>query len=171
MKISKDLEIDMGHAVTNHNSKCKHLHGHRYTIRATVDDKLITSGSAEGMVIDFSDLKKCMMDVLDAPYDHAFVIWEEDPRAKILTEAHEMWHNDFTKFHTLPFVPTAENLARYWFALLKNELEAVYNIKLYQIDVWETPTSCAVYTAEEHNQELHEIEQMLAFAHGERIGR
>lgn len=161
MKISKELQIDMGHAVTNHSSKCKHLHGHRYRIRTTVDDKLITSGSAEGMVIDFSDLKKAMMDVLDAPYDHAFVIWEEDPRADMLQEAHDLWHNDFNKFHKVPFVPTAENLAKYWFALLKNELEAIYNIKMYQIEVWETPTSCAVYTADEFKQELEEIESML----------
>lgn len=161
MKISKELEIDMGHAVTNHNSKCKHLHGHRYRIRTTVDDKLITSGSSEGMVIDFSDLKRCMTEVIDTPYDHAFAIWEDDPRADILQDAHDMWHNDYNKFHTLPFVPTAENLARYWFALLKNELEAVYGIKMYQIEVWETPTSCAVYTVDEYTAELDEIEEML----------
>jgi 6-pyruvoyltetrahydropterin/6-carboxytetrahydropterin synthase len=161
MRISKELEIDMGHAVTNHNSKCKHLHGHRYTIRATVDDKLIAEGSAEGMVIDFSDLKKCMMDVLDDPFDHAFVIWEEDPRASMLQKAHDLWHNDYNKFHILPFVPTAENLARYWFALMKHELEADYDIKLYQLEVWETPTSCAVYTIDEYTAELNEVVAML----------
>ncbi|MCA1806972.1 MAG: 6-carboxytetrahydropterin synthase [Actinobacteria bacterium] len=169
MRISKELELDMGHAVTNHNSKCKHLHGHRYRIRTTVDDKLITEGSAEGMVIDFSDLKKCMMDVLDAPFDHAFVIWEEDPRVELLEQAHEMWHNDYNKFHLLPFVPTAENLARYWFALLKNELDAIYNIKLYQIEVWETPTSCAVYTIEEFEKELSDLEDMLKLVSKEEI--
>lgn len=161
MRISKELEIDMGHTVTNHNSKCKHLHGHRYRIRATVDDKLITEGSAEGMVIDFSDLKKAMTDAIDTPFDHAFVIWKDDPRAVILSKAHEMWHNDFNKFHKLTFVPTAENLARYWFALLKNELEAVYNIKLHQIEVWETPSSSALYTIDEYNSESKELSEML----------
>jgi 6-pyruvoyltetrahydropterin/6-carboxytetrahydropterin synthase len=161
MRISKELEIDMGHAVTNHNSKCKHMHGHRYRIRATVDDKLITEGSAEGMVIDFSDLKKAMTDVIDAPFDHAFVIWKGDPRAVILSKAHEMWYNDFNKFHKLAFVPTAENLSRFWFALLKKELEEVYNINLHQIEVWETPSSSAVYTIDEYNSEIPELEKML----------
>lgn len=169
MRISKDLEIDMGHTVTNHNSKCKHLHGHRYTIRTTVDDKLIDSGSAEGMVIDFSDLKKAMMDVLDAPYDHAFVVWEEDPRADLLAEAHGIWHNDFNKFHRVPFVPTAENLARFWFALMKNELESSYGIKMYQIDVWETPTSVATYIVDEYTEEIDELKKMLSLVSKEDI--
>jgi len=169
MRISKELEIDMGHAVTNHCSKCKHLHGHRYRIRATVDDKLLTEGSAEGMVIDFSDLKKALMDVLDAPFDHAFAIWEKDPRVALLQDAHDMWHNDYNKFHTLPFVPTAENLARYWYALLRNELAVVYNIKMYQIEVWETPASCAIYTEDEYLAELDEVESMLKLVTKEEI--
>lgn len=148
MRISKEIGIDMGHSVTNHNSKCKHLHGHNYRIVITVDDNLITEGSSEGMVIDFSDLKRAMMEVLDAPYDHAFVIWEKDPRAQLLQQAHDLWHNDYDKFHQVPFVPTAENLAKHWFDLMKVELRDKYNIRLYQIDVWETPTSCAMYTGE-----------------------
>lgn len=169
MKITKEIGIDMGHSVTLHESKCKHLHGHRYTIQVTVDDKLITDGSAKGMVIDFSDLKKAMMDVIDAPYDHAFVLWEEDPRAELLQKAHDMWHNDYNKFHLLPFVPTAENLARFWFALMKNELEAVYSIKMYAIEVWETPNSSALYTIDEYMTELGEIEDMLRIVSKEDI--
>lgn len=148
MKITKEIGIDMGHTVTNHNSKCKHLHGHRYRIICTVDDKLITEGAAEGMVIDFSDLKKAMMDVLDAPYDHAFVIWEEDPRKDALQKAHMSWHNDVNKFQVVPFVPTAENLSKMWYNELKQELTDNYDIKLYQIEVYETPTSSVIYAGE-----------------------
>ena len=152
MRIQKEIEIDMGHAVTNHNSKCKHLHGHRYRILVTVDDKLVSSGSSEGMVIDFSDLKKAMMDVIDRQFDHAFVLWQEDPRAGLIQQAHEMWHNDFDKLTLLPFVPTAENLATYWFGLMRGVLLDDYGIRLYQIDVWETPTSCAICTESDYEQ-------------------
>ncbi len=151
MKISKEIEIDMGHAVTGHNSKCKHLHGHRYRIVAFVHDTLIADpeSSSFGMVIDFGDLKKAMMYMIDEPFDHAFVIWKEDPRAQVLWEAHTSWHNDPGKFHLLEFVPTAENLARYWFRILGAELKAAYNIQLEAVHVYETPTSCAIYTREE----------------------
>ena len=64
VKITKEIGIDMGHTVTNHDSKCKHLHGHRYRIICTVEGNIITEGSAEGMVIDFTDLKKAMMEIL-----------------------------------------------------------------------------------------------------------
>lgn len=143
MIISKDIEIDMGHAVTDHCSKCKHLHGHRYLIRALVEDKVIAEkgSSAYGMVIDFSDLKKAMMDVIDAKFDHAFALWKGDPRIGLLQEAHDLWHNDYDRFHSLHFVPTAENLACHWFQLLHKELRNKYNIKLVELHVYETPTS------------------------------
>lgn len=72
MLITKEIGIDMAHRVPNHGSKCRNLHGHRYKIEVGVDDKLITKEGdpAEGMVIDFSDLKKVMMDYIDASYDH-----------------------------------------------------------------------------------------------------
>lgn len=147
MFITKEIELDMGHCVTNHNSKCKHLHGHRYRIIASVDGEPVTTPGAsdEGMVIDFSDLKKVMMDVLDAPFDHAFCIWRVDVRAPMLEEAHRKWNNDLNKFHLLDFVPTAENLAKYWFELLDAAL-IEHNIKLQKLEVFETPTSSAIYT-------------------------
>ena len=145
MKVTKAIEIDMGHAVTNHKSKCKHLHGHRYKIIATVDDRVQDEGSSDGMVIDFSDLKEAMMVAIDSPFDHAFVIWDQDPRAIGLQEAHRLWHNDIGKFHLLTFVPTAENLAKRWFELLNSRL-LPKKILLYQIEVYETPTSSAIYT-------------------------
>lgn len=146
MLISKEIEIDMGHAVTHHNSKCKHLHGHRYLVRAWVNGEVIQTPESEkessyGMVIDFSDLKKALMDVIDAPFDHAFVLWENDPRASLIEEAHTSWHNDASKFHLVPYVPTAENLAAHWFLILDPVLHA-HNIELDHLEVFETPTSC-----------------------------
>ncbi|MCA1799882.1 MAG: 6-carboxytetrahydropterin synthase [Actinobacteria bacterium] len=151
MQISREIEIDMGHAVTDHNSKCKHLHGHRYKIRAVVNDKVITTigDSSRGMVIDFSDLKQAMMDILDAPYDHAFVMFDGDPRIGLLDEAHGMWHNDPQKFHATIFIPTAENLAAHWFNILASELENKYKIALEELHVYETPNSMVRCTAKE----------------------
>lgn len=144
MTVSKEIEIDMGHTVTLHASKCKHLHGHRFLIRATVDGNIVEQGSATGMVIDFSDLKAAMMKVIDLPFDHAFVIWKEDPRAELLREAHELWHNDINKLHVVDFVPTAENLAAFWFKELDREL-LPRGLTLVRVDVYETPTSCATF--------------------------
>lgn len=140
MLITKEIEIDMGHRVTNHKSKCASLHGHRYKIEVGVDDKIITTegSSDEGMVMDFGDLKQVMMEVLDKEYDHGMVLWMNDPIVQsILADSK-------TKLTVVAFIPTAENLAKHWFDLLKSPLEE-RNIKIKHIKVWETPTSTALY--------------------------
>ncbi len=143
MLITKEIEIDMGHRVPNHKSKCKNLHGHRYKIEVGVNDKVISTPGAsdEGMVIDFGDLKQTMMDVLDAKYDHGLVLSIEDEFAQKVY--------DFgLKTHLVSFIPTAENLARHWYEEMRMALEEK-KIKLAHVKIWETPTSTAIYTEEE----------------------
>ena len=118
MEITKQIEIDMGHRVPNHKSKCRNPHGHRYKIEVCVDDKVInTSGSSdEGMVIDFGDLKEIMMEYIDKVYDHSFTIYNHDELAgwfNAIRTDHDM------KINLVPFIPTAENLAKHWFELMQ----------------------------------------------------
>lgn len=140
MLITKEIEIDVGHRVTNHKSKCASLHGHRYKIEVGVDDKVISvmGASDEGMVIDFGDLKQIMMDVLDKNFDHGMILWQDDSLASAIQADHK------TKLTLVSFIPTAENLAKFWFELIKIPLEA-RAIKIKHIKVWETPTSTATY--------------------------
>lgn len=132
----------MGHRVPNHKSKCKNLHGHRYKIEATVDDKVIDKkgSSDEGMVIDFGDLKAIMIKEIDVRFDHGFVMYADDA----FKGPFGLLQKKGQKIHFVPFIPTAENLAKYWFELLEKALKRK-NIKLFQVKVWETPTSTASY--------------------------
>lgn len=78
--IMRHLEIDMGHRVTNHDGKCRNFHGHRYRIEVAFDGVVQQeSGSSQGMVVDFSELKKLLADTIDARCDHALALWVEDP--------------------------------------------------------------------------------------------
>ena len=161
MLITKTIGIDMGHRVPNHKSKCRNIHGHRYKIEVGVNDKIITekNDSSEGMVIDFGDLKQVMMDIIDKKYDHGFCMYEKDvyvPIFEKLQQGRDMdefdkWSefesNGHQKIIFVPFIPTAENLAKHWF----NELKPILlnkNIKLAHVKVWETPNSTAIYTKE-----------------------
>ena len=150
MKVTKEITIAMGHSVTGHKSKCRGLHGHDYRIIATVDGDVIrTQGvSDEGMVIDFGDLKQAMMDVIDRYYDHGFIIYNGDVRAPLLEQATDLWCFEKERFHTVDFIPTAENLAKHWAKLLDIKL-AERNIQLYSLEVFETPTSSAIYVVGE----------------------
>lgn len=143
MLITKEIEIDMGHRVPNHKSKCKNMHGHRYRIEVGVDDKVITlpGSSDEGMVIDFGDLKLIMIEEIDAIYDHSFTVYEQDEFIEFFKD---LLYNRGQKINIVNFVPTAENLAKHWYELLKKNLEDV-SIKIHHVKVYETPTSSATY--------------------------
>ena len=134
----------MGHRVPNHKSKCRNLHGHRYKIEVAVDDKVITTSGAsdEGMVIDFSDLKQVMMSEIDIVYDHSFTMYDKDAFAEIFKSL-EYLHNQ--KINFVPFVPTAENLAKHWYEIIKPKLEE-RKIKIKHVKIWETPSSTATYS-------------------------
>jgi len=59
MIITRRLEFDAGHRIPNHNSLCKHLHGHRYAIEITLSGDIIANEgqSEQGMVMDFTDIQ------------------------------------------------------------------------------------------------------------------
>lgn len=165
--ITREIGIDMGHRVTHHGSKCRNLHGHRYTIQATCAGPLFTEGEQQGMVLDFGFLKDEMMNVIDARCDHGMCLWMEDPFVQVLLDegvaadartiiaeqgfmlfnaSHEE-HNTGGKYYIVPFVPTAENLARHWFQQLAHRVKARTNdqAELVNVKVWETPNCTAEY--------------------------
>ncbi len=142
MLVTKTIEIDMGHRVPNHKSKCRNLHGHRYKIEVGVDDKVIdTIGKTdEGMVIDFGDLKKIMMSEIDENYDHGLVLSNNDALKYKFLDLKESG----MRIVFVDFIPTAENLAKHWFEILKQRLQE-RNIKIKYVKVFETPSSTATY--------------------------
>lgn len=143
MLITKEIEIDMAHRVMNHKSKCKNLHGHRYKIEVGVDDKIIAEKGSpeEGMVIDFGDLKQIMMDEIDSKFDHNSIFCQDDP-IRPQVEALIEYQNKTPYF--VDFIPTAENLARFWYFILKPKL-AERGIAIKHLKLWETPTSTAIF--------------------------
>lgn len=147
MKISKQIEWDMGHRVTNHNSKCRNLHGHRYKAEICLEGDLVNihGDSSEGMVIDFGDIKKIATKYVLDLLDHGFMVWNKD---KILVDFFKL--NSDQKHIIVPFVTTAENIAKWIYGQINNHLKDRYKnkLKLYSVKVWETPTSLAEYMKE-----------------------
>lgn len=145
MRIIREIQWDMGHRVTNHKSKCRNLHGHRYKLEVCVEgDIVLEEGiSEEGMVIDFGDVKKIAMEYIHDVLDHGFIVWRKD---KALVEFFEQYPDQ--KHMIVPFVATSENLASWIFSKLDVKLKDKYNtgLRLYSIKLWETPTSSVICT-------------------------
>jgi len=144
MKIVKIIEWDMGHRVLHHRSVCRGLHGHRYKIEVCVSGELVSKSGAseEGMVIDFSDIKKISNQFIQEKLDHAFMVWEKDEDL-ISFFKQSKGHKPVI----VPFTPTAENIAAYIFNKLQNKFLDVYKtgLHLHSVKLWETPSSYALY--------------------------
>lgn len=164
MLVTKEIEIDMAHRVCFHKSKCRNLHGHRYKIEVWVNDKIIKEyGQSDfWMVIDFSDLKQIMMEEIDERFDHWAIFFEKDPYKEKLLEMIALWDQKPEKLHFVNFVPTAENLSKYWFELLKPRLQ-LKGIKITHVKIYETPTSTAIYTSDEFENDKVYINNPFEF--------
>lgn len=142
MLITRRLEFDAGHRIPDHQSQCRHLHGHRYAIEITLSGAVIhkAGDSSNGMVMDFSLVKELAMTHLVNQWDHAFLAYAGD-------HAIVEFLNSLPDHKTviLPCVPTAENLARLAF----ERLDAVYrdsygnHLTLERVRLYETPNCWA----------------------------
>jgi 6-pyruvoyltetrahydropterin/6-carboxytetrahydropterin synthase len=142
MQITRRLEFDAGHRIPDHQSQCRHLHGHRYAIEITLAGTVLhASGNPEnGMVMDFSRIKQLAKQYIVDVWDHAFLAYRGDTVVvQLLAELPD--HNTVL----LDAVPTAENLARIAFATLDPVYQADYGnqLRLERVRIYETPNCWA----------------------------
>lgn len=142
MQITRRLEFDAGHRIPDHKSQCRHLHGHRYAIEITLTGDIIQKPGdpANGMVMDFSEVKSiAQREVVDA-WDHAFLVYQGDLAVVSFLNSIENH-----KTVVLDCIPTAENLAQKAFQMLSAAYQDRYgnHLKLQQVRLYETPNCWA----------------------------
>jgi 6-pyruvoyltetrahydropterin/6-carboxytetrahydropterin synthase len=98
-------DFSCGHRVYGHESKCAHLHGHNYRVHFIVHPA--EALDAVGRVLDFSVINSHLCQWLEQRWDHRTLIAEDDP-----------WLNPLRAIDphgvvSVPFNPTAENMASY----------------------------------------------------------
>lgn len=145
-RIRRWVETDTGHRVPNHKSKCKNLHGHRYRWEAELEGDVVSSTgvSDEGMLMDFSDISKILTEFIHDIVDHAFIVYDQDIEA---ISALDMMHEGHRTV-LVPFIPTAENLAKWAFEQVEPHIKSNYgnSLKLLAFHVRETPKSSATWS-------------------------
>jgi len=135
-----EASFDSAHFLPGYIGKCSNLHGHRWRVVAEIEkDSLGAAGRLRGMVADFGDLKRDLNELTDS-FDHALIIEEGSLKETTLMALRE---EEF-KVIEVPFRPTAEELARYFYICLAQK-----GYQIGRMTVYETPNNCAAYTKEE----------------------
>ncbi|HBV21467.1 MAG TPA: 6-carboxytetrahydropterin synthase QueD [Nitrosomonas sp.] len=142
MLITRKLEFDAGHRISTHNSQCRHLHGHRYVIEITLSGNIISEKGVaqQGMVMDFSEVKRIAKSALVDKWDHAFLVYSGDtPVLQFLQSLKDH------KTVVLDVQPTAENLAVIAFSILDEAYQDIYgnHLQLELVRLFETPNCWA----------------------------
>ena len=134
--IQAESSFDSAHFLKGYAGKCSNLHGHRWRVVAQVKgEKLSEEKQTRGMLLDFGDLKKVLKEMCDS-LDHCFIYEAGSLRDKTVIALQE----EGFRLVQVPFRPTAENFARFFFEELEGR-----GFLVSRTEVYETPTNCAVY--------------------------
>ncbi len=118
--ISKEFRFEAAHKLPHHDGKCQRLHGHSWIGRVYIKgNKLHETGTKQGMIIDYGDIKTYLKPLLENYLDHHYL-------------------NETTGLLN----PTSEAIAKWIF----ERLEEQGLPGLYSVEIRETCTSSAIYT-------------------------
>ena len=133
----------MAHALYGYDGLCKNIHGHSYRLWVTVIGNILEDESSvkNGMVLDFSILKKIVKPEIVDRYDHSLVLNGNSPHANIDLTA-------FEKVFHLPYQPTSENLVLDFVKIIKKKLPE--KVKLHKVILSETANSFAEWCADDN---------------------
>jgi 6-pyruvoyltetrahydropterin/6-carboxytetrahydropterin synthase len=144
IRISKEFNFDMAHALLGYDGLCRNIHGHSYTLVVTVTGTPLadTASPKTGMLIDFKDLKSLIKSAIIDRFDHALVLNADTP-ADLL----EIMMKNYEKIVLLDYQPTTENMI----SDLAGQVVALLpaNLRLHSLKLRETPTSYAEWYAED----------------------
>ena len=98
-------------------------------------ERLSEEEQTRGMVLDFGDLKQFLKGMCDN-LDHCLIYESGSLREKTV----EALTGEEFRLVEVPFRPTAENFARYFY-----EETAAAGFPVHRVEVYETPTNYAAY--------------------------
>ncbi len=121
-------DFSAGHRVVGHEHRCRYLHGHNY--RVTFE---CTAPELDGLgrVIDFAVLKTLLCQWLEDNWDHRTLLWDKDDAIAALETLAD-------SIVTVPFNPTAENMADHLLRVVGPAQLAGTGVTLIRVIVEET---------------------------------
>lgn len=146
IRITKQFNFETGHALYGYDGKCRNVHGHSYKLSVTVIGRPITDSTNVkfGMVIDFSDLKKIVLEEVVDVFDHATVFNKNTPHVELANELSTRGHHVIL----VDYQPTSENMVVDFAEKIKSRLPQ--DINLFSLRLQETESSFAEWFASDN---------------------
>jgi 6-pyruvoyltetrahydropterin/6-carboxytetrahydropterin synthase len=145
IRVTKKFTFDMAHALYGYDGPCKNIHGHTYVLSITLLGKILNNQAhpKNGMVIDFTDLKKIINEQIISKFDHSLVLNLNSPHAHL-----NDLDKNFEKINYVPFQPSCENLLINFLNRIKDKFPESIIVKSLKLE--ETPTSYAEWFLEDN---------------------
>ena len=129
-RVTREIHFCYGHRLLDYEGKCRHLHGHNGRALITLAAAKLDT---QGMVLDFSRVKRVVGGWIDDSLDHKMLLHEKDPALPWLRQQGE-------PVYVMEVNPTAENIAR-----LIYEYTASQGFPVVEVQLWETENCYATY--------------------------
>ena len=136
IRVTKEFSFEMAHVLWNYDGPCRNVHGHSYRLFVTVAGHPLNDRAdpKDGMVMDFTDLKKIIRNEIISVFDHAVVVSKYFDKDKT-----EMFTRMFGNTVLVDYQPTCENLVADFAERIKKFLPA--GVRLHNLRLYETATS------------------------------
>jgi 6-pyruvoyltetrahydropterin/6-carboxytetrahydropterin synthase len=141
LTLTKLFSFDAAHVLENYPGKCKHIHGHTYNLQVTITGEVKNEMNHpfNGMIIDFSELKKWIQETVLQLFDHALLLHEDSLTANLDFPEKE-------RIYFTTYAPTCENMLLDIVTRLKKCVPT--GIQLCEVRLQETPTSFATWRSQ-----------------------
>jgi 6-pyruvoyltetrahydropterin/6-carboxytetrahydropterin synthase len=136
--VTKIFSFDLAHALDHYPGKCRHIHGHTYSLHVTVDGELVNrpGDPYDGMIIDFTVLKSWVKREVTDVFDHTLVIRENS-----FYDQPQIYNGNDHRVIRTSYQPTCENILLDIMNRLNKSVPS--GIILRRLRLYETPSSYA----------------------------
>jgi 6-pyruvoyltetrahydropterin/6-carboxytetrahydropterin synthase len=136
IRVTKEFSFEMAHVLWNYDGPCRNVHGHSYRLFVTVCGLPLEDpdNPKNGMVLDFTDLKKIVKKEIISVFDHAVVVNKGFDEEKT-----GMFFRLFGNTVIVDYQPTCENLVADFALRITKCLPS--SVKLHSLKLYETATS------------------------------
>ena len=146
IRVTKKFHFEMAHALYEYDGICRNIHGHTYNLEVTLIGITMEERGhpKDGMVIDFSQLKKVVTESIISVFDHALVVNSHFPKDNLAA-----FKKTTERLIIVDFQPTTENLIVHFAHILQQAFSS--NVKLFSMRLYETQNSFAEWFASDNS--------------------